>query len=175
MRGRLKTSGIVLKRHELLNKDIVYTLLTQDLGKVRVIAKGVKSLTSKRSPHLQTGNLIDTVLYKKSEYYYLQETQLRSGFSEIKNNSAKMSYLYFILFVLDRLVPEEQTDEKVYQLLMKFMINLSKAEKPNIKLLEEYLSLFMIDLGYISQRKNIEELHAIIQDLINEKLKLHIL
>ncbi len=171
----LKTEAIVLKRKELLSKDVVYTLLTKDRGKVKSVAKGIKSITSKRSPHLQTGNLIETILYVKHDFYYLQETYLKSGFSDIKSDSRKMSYLYFVLFVIDRLLPEGQTEDKIYDLLKKFFIRLAKTDKTDLKLLENYLSLILIELGYIAEEKNIEELQVIIQDLINEKLKLRII
>ena|SRR3990167_7953412 len=175
MSRRLQTEAIVLKRKELLNKDIVYTLFTHNEGKIKATAKGIKSLTSKRSPHLQTGNLILCVLYKKDGFYYLQETNLKSGFSVIKKDSKKMSYLYFILFIIDRLLPENQIEEKIYESFKKFLVKLSKTESLKIKILEKYLSSLLMGLGYINKEKNLEELHVIIQDLINEKLTFHII
>lgn len=175
MSRHLQTEAIVLKRKEILNKDIVYTLLTQTQGKVKATAKGVKSLNSKRSPHLQTGNLLSCILYRKESFYYLQETNLKSGFSVIKKDSQKMSYLYFILYVIDRLLPENQIEEKIYESFKKFLVKLSKTESLKIKILEKYLSSLLIGLGYINEEKNLEELQAIIQDLINEKLTFHII
>ncbi len=175
MPRRLKTEAIVLKRKELLNKDIVYTLLTAELGRVKATAKGVKSLTSKRSPHLQTGNLISVVLYKKEDFFYLQETDLKSGFSDIKKRAEKMSYLYFIFFVVDRLVPENQNEFEVFNLVKKFIIDLSKRKAINITILEKYLSLLLIKLGYINERGKIDELRSTIEGLINEKLSLFVI
>lgn len=175
MARRLQTEAFILKRKELLNKDIFYTLLTCDEGKVKATAKGIKSLTSKRSPHLQTGNLVSCILYKKDGFFYLQETNLKSSFSDIKRSSQKMSYLYFMLFIVDRLLPENQNEEKVYEILKKFMVKLSKSGNVEIKILEKYISSLLMELGYINERKKIEELQTIIQDLINEELTFHII
>ncbi|MEK7109728.1 MAG: DNA repair protein RecO, partial [Patescibacteria group bacterium] len=69
----LKTEAIVLKKKDLLNKDVLISLFTQDLGRLTIFAKGVKKITSRRSPHLQTGNLINVLISHKNDHYYLQE------------------------------------------------------------------------------------------------------
>ena len=42
MTRNLKTEAIVLKKKDLLNKDVLISLFTQDLGRLTIFAKGVK-------------------------------------------------------------------------------------------------------------------------------------
>src|SRR3989339_1447299 len=134
----LKTEAIVLKKRDLLNRDVLISLFSQNLGRLTVFAKGVKKITSRRSPHLQTGDLINVLVSHKNDHYYLQESQLISGFSELKKEEKKVKQLYTFLFVLDRLLPEQQKETKTYNLTKNFLIDLSKpSSKPVIV---EYLT-----------------------------------
>ena len=50
---RYSTEAIVLKRSDLGEADRILTLFTPHKGKVHVIAKGVRRITSKRAGHLE--------------------------------------------------------------------------------------------------------------------------
>lgn len=167
----LKTEAIVLKKKDLLNKDVLISLFTQDLGRLTVFAKGVKKITSRRSPHLQTGNLIDVLVSHKNDYHYLQESQLISGFSELKKDEDKVKQLYSFLFVLDRLLPEQQKEIKIYDLTKNFLINLSKSSKAET-IIVKYLTDIMIFLGYLDKKISQTELKSLIEEIINEKIPL---
>ena len=166
----LKTEAIVLRKKDLLNRDVLISFFTQDWGRLTVFAKGVKKITSRRSPHLQTGNLINVLLSHKSDRFYLQESQLISGFSELKKDENKVKQLYLFLFVLDRLLPEHQKEEHAYNLTKRFLIDLSRSvEKQKLGQLY-YLNKLMSLLGYLHKDKNLNELKFFIEEIINEQI-----
>ncbi|OGK16080.1 DNA repair protein RecO [Candidatus Roizmanbacteria bacterium RIFCSPHIGHO2_01_FULL_39_12c] len=175
MKRTVKIEAIVLKKKILPNRDTIVALFSDALGKVSVIAKGVKKITSRRSPHLQTANLISCILYKKDERYYLQETTLISGFSQIKNNREKLNNLYQYFFILERLLPENQTEPQIYNLLLRYLIELSQAKENKIELLKNYLNNTLKLLGYIKEDKSHEELIWFAEGIIHEKIpQLHL-
>ncbi|MDO8741549.1 MAG: DNA repair protein RecO [Candidatus Roizmanbacteria bacterium] len=165
----LKTEAIVLKKKDLLNKDVLISLFTQELGRLTVFAKGIKKLTSRRSPHLQTGNLINILVSHKNDHYYLQESQIISGFSDLKKSDFKVKQLYSFLFVLDRLLPEQQKETKIYNLTKNFLIDLSKSSKKE-GVIVEYLTEIMMSLGYLDKSVSRSELKILIEEIINEKI-----
>jgi len=144
MKRNIKIEAIVLKKRALPNQDKIITLFTKELGKVSAFAKGIKKITSRRLPHVQTANLINCVLYKKDERFFLQETSLVSGFSQIKNNQEKMQVLYQLFFAVERLLPDHQPETTVYRLIMKFLIELSNSEKQRRK--KQPSGLFSLNL-----------------------------
>lgn len=166
----LKTEAIVLRKKDLLDRDVLISFFTESLGRLTVFAKGVKKITSRRSPHLQTGNLINVIISHKNDRYYLQESQLISGFSELKKDEGKVRQLYSFLFVLDRLLPEQQKEERVYNLTKRFLIDLSHPSKTNRLGLLYYLNKLMNILGYLHEDKNFNELKFFIEEIINEKI-----
>jgi len=171
MSRSLKTEAIILKKKDLLNKDVLISVFSQDLGRLTLFAKGIKKITSRRSPHLQTGNLVNILVSHKNERYYLQESELLSGFSELKKNEKKVGNLYLFLFVLERLLPEQQKEIKAYNLTKNFLIDLSKSTKPN-SIAVKYLSDIMMQLGYLDKKVNFPELKSLIEEIINEKIPL---
>lgn len=175
MKRRINTEAIVIKKRELLNKDVLVTLFTIETGKITAIAKGARTLTSRRSPHVQTGNLLNVILYNKGDIYYLQETSLISGFSQIKSESPKMSLTYFFLHIIDKLAPEGQKEPDVYALIKRFLIDLSKSSVKSIEDIEIYLNRLLIALGYSTTHLPLSQLRLQIEELTGEKLQLFII
>jgi len=170
MSKTIKTEAIVLKKQELLHDDILLTLFTHILGKVRVFANGIKKITSRRLSHAQTGNLIKILLHENRDYLYLSETQLVSAFSSIKNSQTKVQALYCYFFIIERLLPENQKEEEVYKALKLFAVTLAKEKEDIQQLLTRHINILMKHLGYLKDKKSFEELIAIIENLIHEKM-----
>lgn len=166
----LKTEVLVLKKKSLLNKDYLVTIFSQEEGKINVFAKGAKKITSRRLSHLQTGNLVEAILNKKDDRFYLQETRLISGFSKIKNNQNKLNFLYYFLFILERLMAENQRDFSAYNLSKKFLIELSEITNFTETELYQYINKLIQDLGYSKEDKSPNDLRFFIEEIINEKL-----
>lgn len=165
-----KTEAFVLKRKHLLNRDLLITLFTKEHGKINVFAKGVKKITSKRAAHLQTANLINAILHKKSDRWYLQETDLISGFIKIRLLQKKIRFIQFFLFLLDRLLPEEQKEPKIFSLIQLFLIDLSKNNRFDDNSLLSYSSNLLFLLGYIEKSQaTYSELLLTIESIIDEK------
>ncbi len=174
MPKQVKVEAFVLKKRSLPSKDNIITLLTQEHGKLPVFAKGVKTITSKRLPHLQTGNLIQATLSKSTDRFYLQETSLISAFSEIKKDPHKLSFMYLLFFVVDRLFPEAQKEEKEYEEIKRFIILIAnKNHHASISDIENVLNRILLLLGYIDDEKeklDIERIKRVVEGLIDEKL-----
>ena len=164
-----------MRKRSLPNQDKIVTLFTKELGKVNVFAKGIKKITSRRLPHVQTANLINVVLYKKEDRFYLQETSLVSGFSQIKKDQSKLQLLYRLFFVVERMLPDHQNEIAVYKLVMNFLIELSKSQGQESSLLLKYLNKILKLLGYSKEDKSYNELTSSIEEIIHEKMpELHL-
>lgn len=170
MKRTIKTEAIVLRKRPLPNQDKIVTLFTKELGKVNAFAKGIKKITSRRLPHVQTANLISVVLYKKDDRFYLQETSLVSGFSQIKKDQRKFHLLYQFLFVVERMLPDNQLETAVYKLVMKFLVELAKTNSQDSAILTIYLNKVLKILGYSKEDKSYEELRNAIEEIIHEKM-----
>jgi len=165
----IKTKGIVLSSKVLPSDDVIYIILTEEKGKMRVYGKGVKKTSSKRRPHLQTGNMISLVLRRSHDTFYLQETALVSAFSQIKQSPTKLNWLYSLLFMIDRLVPEMEQEQKIYNALQKFMIDVSK-ENNGLEQFTKSANQVLRALGYTSEDLPLSDIKEMFTELTNQKL-----
>jgi DNA repair protein RecO (recombination protein O) len=170
MMRSVKTQGLVLKKTSLLNKDIVFTIFTELEGKVRIIAKGVKKITSRRAPHIQTGNLIEIEVMQKGEVLYLQGTFLISAFSEIKSHQLKTQFLYTYFFILDRALPEHQQEPELFYLSKSFLVAMAQPKEFSLKEFTHHLNLLVSKAGYSQGEKSLSELVRTVEEVINEKV-----
>ena len=170
MTRTFKTEVIVLKKRNLLGKDLIITIFSRDRGKLKVFAKGIKKITSRRLSHIETGNLVEVLIYSKSERLYLQESKLISLFSQVKKDRQKLNQLYFILFILDRILPENQKELPVYNIFLKFIIALSKNKKQEKEILSNYLNKILQLLGYTTEALPFAKSLTILEEIISEKI-----
>lgn len=169
---RIKTQAFVLKKKILLEKDILIFFFSKEKGKIVVLAKGARKLTSRRISYLETGNLVDLILERRKEKIYLKEINLISGFYQIKNNFKKINILYNFFYILDKILPENQKEERIYNLAKNFFIEINNIDKNvNIEsVLYKYLNQILINLGYLKKEENKEKLKEIFFEITNEKL-----
>lgn len=168
-----KTEAIIVKKKILLQKDVLVTMLTQEQGKISAIAKGIKNITSRRAPHIQTGNLLNVNLSNRGHAFYLQGSDLISAFASIKDSQEKVHYLYTFLFIIDRLIPEAEEDIDLYYLVKSFLIHLAKVEKDITDYFSEYLYKLLQMQGYVQERKSLTDLIRTVEEIIHEKVPSH--
>lgn len=170
-----KSQGFVLRKRVLPQKDVVVVLFTREYGKIAVIAKGMRSQSSSRSAHVQTGNIIEIVTRPSSgTLSYLQQTSLISAYQDIKNDMAKMKYVYAVLFVLDHILPEREPEPEIYSDTLSFMKRLHVSNTNFASLTEQYLIGLLRYLGYdYKQRNTTQDIIEYTEQLIDAKIPLH--
>ena len=175
MKRLIKTDALVLRKRSLMSTDIMLTFFTKDFGKITAVAKGIKKITSRRSAHTQTGNLVTIELYTKSDRYYLQNTNIISAFSQIKNSQEKVNYLYQFLFIIDRLLPEQQPEPEIYKIVVKFLIYASKSAVISPEEFASYLHDLIRLLGYGTRDTSLADIIRSVEEIINEKIPEHVI
>ncbi len=169
MYGAVKTHAIVLRKRQLPGKDLLLSIYSEASGKLVVMAKGALSITSRRLSQLQTGNYIEIVLKKKHEIYYVEQVYLISLFTQIRKSQKKTNQLYFLLFLIDSLLPENQKEQEVFRLLLKYLSDLSKKkmEKEN---LVRFCNRLLLSLGYDSTKIVFSDLVPHLEGIIGRKI-----
>lgn len=174
MQRKLKIEGIVLKKKAILGKDSVITCFTREKGKITLLAKGVRTIISKRLSSLLTGNLIDAICHQSGDRLYLQDVQIISLFQEIRKNEKRSKTLYFFLFLLDRLLPEGQQEPEVYNTFKHLLIELGRGEVVPARILY-FLQHFLKLLGYGASSPDLHSLILSIEEIIGSKIPEHII
>ncbi len=166
--------GIILVKRKILHSDVVIVILTHHFGKIALLAKGVQKITSKRISALQTGNIVRIIFSEKHDSLrYLSSVELISHLSPIKKDLAKLQYLYTLLFMFERLLPDSQKDPNVYNLCKTILVRLAKAKTNEFQMtgaMSEILSI----LGY-GGCKSYEECVTMTEDIMGKKLPIGVI
>ncbi len=111
------TEGLILKRRNFGEADRVLTVLTDRYGKISVIAKGVRKITSRRAGNIELLNRVKLHLFK-AKNYNLSEAESLETFNKLKENLTLSTTAFHIIELIDRLTPEGQKNPQLYNLLV---------------------------------------------------------
>lgn len=109
-----KTEGIIIKRSNFSEADRILTIFTGHYGKIKVIAKGVRKITSKRGGNVELCNLAEITLHEGRNFDILTEASVKESFLNIKKDLIKIAWAYHICELVDGLCPEKQENRKVF-------------------------------------------------------------
>lgn len=121
-------TGIVINKRIYKDNDLFITLLTPFEGKLSCLAKGARNIKSRRLGHLQLGNTIKASLYEKNNFTWLSETTSVKSFMQINKNLVQLNLLFLFLEFINQLIPENQSNPKVYEICQKIISAIDKNQ-----------------------------------------------
>lgn len=142
--------GIILKRKNIGEADRILTVFTKEQGKIRILAKGVRKITSKRASHIEPLNKTSLTIYKGQGMPILTEAVALNQFDTLKTDLHKVGLSYHICELVDGLCPENQENKEIFFLLESILEKLTEKEKVDIHIHEFEVQL-LTHLGYYSE------------------------
>lgn len=165
-----RTEGIIIKRKDFQEADRILTVFTRYQGKINIVAKGVRRIKSRRSPHVELLNQSILNIHE-SRMPILTEAETIYHYSLLKNDLKKAGYAFYVCELLDGLLAEHQENKVVYDLTQKTLLELETTEDPKA-LISKFQQELLVDLGFWSRKQiMIEDSDAFIEDIIERKIK----
>lgn len=146
-----KTEGIVLKRRDFGEADRILIVFTLHRGKVAVVAKGVRRITSRRAGNVELLNRVSMFLYPGRRFWNLTEASSLDTYQKLKEDLTLSTYSFHILELIDRLTVEDQENRILYELLVQILERLSR--KPRQTLIRAFEAKMLTNLGFASFEK----------------------
>ena len=124
-----KVRGLIIKEAPMGDKDKRLVMLTREMGKISVIAKGALSAKSKWAATSQVFCYGDYVLSKGQTFYYIKEAQLIESFFSLRQNLDRLAYATFMLEVAETLTLDGTENQDLMRLLLRGLLAMGKAEE----------------------------------------------
>jgi DNA repair protein RecO len=136
--------AIILKKQQFGEGDEIITLYTQEIGKLRVLAKSSKLSKSKLQHALQTLFLTKITIVGNKNLAKVINAEVIETFSNIRESleAAKMSF-YAVELAL-KFTPDEQKNEDLF-FLLRIFLNFLNSNKDNLQMLAWGMAKFKID------------------------------
>ncbi|MDD5627061.1 MAG: DNA repair protein RecO [Patescibacteria group bacterium] len=121
-----KTRGIIIKRIKYGEADRVLTVFTEDLGKIQVLARGIRRGKSKLAGILELFNLVQLELVRGRNLDVVIGAHALNNFLGLKTDFKKVSFAHFSAEFIDKFTEERGTDRRLYALFRDLFLNLDK-------------------------------------------------
>ncbi|MFA5270183.1 MAG: DNA repair protein RecO [Patescibacteria group bacterium] len=123
----IKTKGIIIKRINLGEADRILTILTEDRGKVRVVAKGV------RKPKAKLGGFLE--LFRYNEYLLAEGRNLDlvagaytiDSLVGVGQSLRSVATAYYIAETVDKLIEETQESSRAFEIVYRALKAISQS------------------------------------------------
>lgn len=112
-----RARGFVLKKEQRGEADLLFTVYTKDFGKIDVLGKAIRKISSKLRPGAEIFCLSEIEFVQGKVYKTLTDAILIKKFTNIRTNLKKLRIAYKISEILDDLVKEQESDDRIWWLL----------------------------------------------------------
>lgn len=151
--------GIILKRKSTGEADRILTVFTKQSGKIRVIAKGVRKITSRRAGHIEVFSRVILTIHTGHGLDVVSEAASLTRGLLSDTNSMKIGYAYSLCELVDQLLADRQEHEDIYALLSHALDELIEKQDPAEwqTTVSSFVHHVLWKLGFLSASRRLEE------------------
>lgn len=133
-----RSLGLILKKEDRGETDQLFTIYTKNFGKLEILGKAVRKISSKLKPGAEVFYLSEIEFIQGKAYKTLTDTILIDKFENLRKDynpptassrSAgplkRLRVANKISEILDNLIKGQERDEKIWQLLIEIFIKLN--------------------------------------------------
>lgn len=167
------TEGIILARKNFGEADRLLTVFSKHYGKLRVIAKGVRLLTSRKRGAIEIFSYCRFLLARGKNLDILTDVEVKNNFEDWRNDLVRVCVAYHLCEVVDKLTVEHQEHKEVLYSLQECLESLGALDYWQLYPLVQNFKLEVLEeLGFISKTKPVPtDVDTYIEDLIGTPLK----
>lgn len=125
------TKAIILRVIDYQESSKILTVLSEEHGKIALIAKGAKKPKNKLAGILETGAVLDVVYYYKQSrgVQILTEASVHYSTDSFRKDFERAAILYSTLELLSELTHEHEVNEPIFIFALNFIQWLGDAEE----------------------------------------------
>ncbi|NMC36051.1 DNA repair protein RecO [Candidatus Beckwithbacteria bacterium] len=112
-----RLQGFVIRRRNFAEADRLITFFSREKGKITLKAKGIRKLQSRRSGLLELFNEVSILVAKGRAGDIVTEVFLDQNYQNFATDYQKTKLGYQLIELINKLAPEEEVNEEIYELL----------------------------------------------------------
>jgi DNA repair protein RecO (recombination protein O) len=145
-----RTEAIVLKRSDFGEADRLLTVFTPSRGKVRLIAKGVRKPTSRKSGHVELFTRVNLLVAVGRNLDIVTQAEALEYYRPLREDLLRATYAYYVAELLDAFAAERDENPQQYILIRDALGWLCQTN--SLPLAARYYELHLLSLaGYQPQ------------------------
>lgn len=149
----IRAQGIVLKETKYQDTSKILSIYTLEHGKIQAMAKGAYKPKSGLTGSTQVFSQNEYEIHRGKTFYHINQGHIINSFYSIREKMERIYYGYYMLELLDKSLEKEDSNKRLFLLLVKGLKILSELEKNFLKFIVAYELKFISFIGY---RPNID-------------------
>jgi DNA repair protein RecO (recombination protein O) len=143
----MRTRAIIIKKQNTNEYDQFVTCYTQEFGKLTAVAKSILKHHSIQAMHLDVLNLVEFELINGKAMPIIAGAQSENSYRDLKDSVPSLAVAHFFSEVIDKMVPEQEKDEKLWNFMTDLLDKLNRFE-PSLTFLRQRQFTLLGLLGY---------------------------
>ena len=145
-----RVEAIILRHSDWGEADRLLWIFTRELGKLRVVAKGVRKPRSRKAGHLEIFTRAHLQLAWGREMYIVTQAEAINSNLKLRDDLVRVGYAAYAVELLDRFTYEEGEHQALYRLLAETLERLN--EEPDPAFAVHYYEIRLLDqIGFRPQ------------------------
>jgi DNA repair protein RecO (recombination protein O) len=112
-----RTSGIVLRRTDFGEADRLLTVLTPERGKLRLVAKGARKPSSRKSGHVELFAHSQMLVAVGRELDIITQAETIEPHAGLRRDLLRTTYAYYLAELVDAFLAEHDENRPMFELL----------------------------------------------------------
>ena len=135
MANIIKCRGFVLKTFPFKESSLIVSILSNRVGKVKLMVKGVRRPKSRICGAMEPFNLDEIIFHKREfkEMYNLSDAVVIDSFEEIRKEPRRVNAALVLCEFYEKTLPSEEADGHAFSSLLTFLNRLRSAEAAAIR------------------------------------------
>lgn len=122
--------GVVLRTHKFGEADRVVVILTENEGKVRSVAKGVRKTGSRIGARLEPLSHVEVQLWRGRELDTVRQVDLIETNTDLRSDFDRMSRGLAMAEAVDKITPDREPVPHLYRMLSRALTALNTHNSP---------------------------------------------
>lgn len=139
--------AVVLRRDDFGEADRLVTLLTPTLGKLRVVAKGARKVTSRKAGHIELFTRTRLLLARGRTFDLITQAELIEPHRALREVVQRGALAHYVCELAEQFAPEGSDAAPLYALLVEGLGWLCEANDPALAVRQFEMRLLTIE-GY---------------------------
>jgi DNA repair protein RecO (recombination protein O) len=139
-----RVEAIVLRHTDWGEADRLLWLFTREIGKVQVVAKGVRKPRSRKAGHLEPFTRVELLLARGRDLPIITQAEAKDAFLQLREDLVRVGYASYVIELLDRFTYEEGENLNLYRLLSETLSRLNNEAQPAFAI--RYYEIRLLDL-----------------------------
>jgi len=140
----LAVDAVILRHNDWGEADRLLSVFTRQAGKLRVVAKGVRKLRSRKAGHLEPFTHVRLLLAKGRDFWIVTQAETIDAYLPLREDLLRTGYAAYLVELLDRFTYEEGEAPGLFPLLVEGLARVELMPDPFISV--RFYELRLLDL-----------------------------